>query len=77
MMYFCISIGILLFALLVKAISALRLTIPLLYALLVPILFRDWYYAHEALGNGIFLALLGLVVLSWVITMIRKIREYV
>lgn len=77
MMYFCISLGILFLALLVKTVSALRLTIPLLYALLVPILFRDWYYAHETLGNGIFFALLGLVILSWIISIVKKIRKII
>lgn len=52
-----------------------RLTIPLLYALLLPILFGDWYHSHELVGNGIFFFLLGLVALSWVISLIRKIRR--
>lgn len=74
MMYFWITIGMLFFASLIKAVSVFRLAIPLIYALLLPVLFRDWYDAHEALGNGIFFALLGLVALSWIITIVRKIR---
>lgn len=62
------------FASLIRAVSELRLAIPLIYALLVPVLFHDWYDTHEALGNGIFFALLGLVALSWIITIVRKIR---
>ena len=74
MMYFWITIGMRFLASLIRAVSALRLAIPLLYALMVPVLFRDWYDTHEALGDGIFFALLGLVALSWIITIVRKIR---
>lgn len=60
-------------SILVRLVKTLRLTIPLLYALLVPFLFRDWYYAHEALGNGFFFGLLGLVAVSWAVSVIRKV----
>ena len=54
-------------------VSLLRLAIPLGYAIVVSLCFGEWYHAHEALGDGIFFALLGLVVLSWVISITRKI----
>lgn len=72
-MYFCLLIAVFLFGTLALWVRRLRLTIPLLYALLVPFLFRDWYYAHEALGNGIFFGLLGLVAVSWAVSVIRKV----
>lgn len=36
------------------AARKLRLTIPLLYALAVPTVFRPWYLAHTPLAEGIF-----------------------
>lgn len=75
-MYFYLLIAVFLFSTLALWVRRLRLTIPLLYALLVPFLFRDWYYAHEALGNGIFFGLLGLTLLSWTVTLVRKARQH-
>ncbi len=72
-MYFYLLIAVFLFSTLALWVRRLRLTIPLLYALLVPFLFRNWYYAHEALGNGIFFGLLGLVAVSWAVSVIRKV----
>ena len=76
MLSLCIGIAALFFSVVIMLISRLRLTIPLLYALLLPILFQDWYLTHEALGNGIFFALLALVALSWVVTFVRKLRAW-
>lgn len=59
----------------VRLIGLFRLTIPLLYALLLPILFGDWYHSHELIGDGIFFFLLGLVAVSWFISLIHKIRS--
>jgi threonine/homoserine/homoserine lactone efflux protein len=53
--------------------SLLRLGIPLLYALFVSILFPDFVQEHEILATEIFLAMLGLVILSWVVTIRKKI----
>lgn len=76
MIALCFLISIWFLALLLRAISLLRLTIPLGYAVVVSLCFGEWYHAHEALGNGIFFVLLGLVVLSWVISITRKIRAW-
>ena len=73
MIALCLFISIWSFALLLRAISLLRLTIPVGYALVVPLCFGEWYHAHEALGDGIFYALLVAVVLSWIISLGRKI----
>lgn len=62
-------------SILVRLVKTLRLTIPLLYALLLPILCPEWYDAHEALGNGIFFGLLALTLLSWTVTLARKVRQ--
>ena len=35
------------------------------------------YLAHTALADGIFLVLVGLAALSWVVTLIRVVREMI
>lgn len=51
-----------------------RLSVPLAYVLLVPTVFSGWYYAHRTLAEGIWYAMLVLVALSWVVTVIRRVR---
>ena len=41
-----ISFGLLLLCLLFRVAARLRLAIPLAWALVVPTLFHQWYYAH-------------------------------
>ena len=72
MIALCLLISIWFLALLLRLVSLLRLTIPLGYAIVVSLCFGEWYHAHEGLGDGIFFVLLGLVVLSWVISITRK-----
>lgn len=76
MLYLCLGIAVLFFTVMVVLVFRLRLAIPLLYALLLPILCPEWYEAHEVLGNGIFFGLLGLVALSWAVTLVRRIRAW-
>ena len=59
-----------------RLVSLLRLTIPQGYAVVVSLCFGEWYHAHEVLGDGIFFALLGMVALSWIVSIMRKIREW-
>ena len=73
MIALCLLISIWFLALLLRLVSLLRLTSPLGYAIVVSLCFGEWYHAHEALGDDIFFALLGLVALSWVISIARKI----
>ena len=61
----------------VRLAQALRLSVPLLYGALVITVFRPWYLAHTALADGIFFVLVGLVALSWVVSLIRVVREAV
>lgn len=68
---------IMFFTLLFQFAGALRLGIPLLYALIVPTLFHEWHYAHTALANGMWYAMLATVAVSWVITIARKVREWI
>ncbi len=52
-----------------------RLSVPLLYILIVSFFFPLWAHEHQALAMGILHALLTLCILSWIITLIRKLRE--
>lgn len=76
MIALCLLISIWFLALLLRLVSLLRLTIPLGYAIVVSLCFGEWYHTHEALGDGIFFALLGLVALSWIVSIMRKIRAW-
>lgn len=76
MIALCLLISIWFCALLLRAILLLRLTIPLGYAVIVSLCFGEWYHAHEVLGDDIFFALLGVVAISWVISIVRKIRAW-
>ena len=76
MIAFCLLISIWSFALILRLVSLLRLTIPLGYAVVMSLCFGEWYHAHEVLGDGIFFALLGVVALSWIISIVQKIRAW-
>ena len=65
------------FSILFRFAGVLRLSIPLLYALIVPTLFHEWYYANCALANGIWYAMLVLVAVSWVVSLARKVQELI
>jgi len=71
MLYLIIGAGAALLPILFRLAAVCRLTIPLLYALIVPTVFRGWYLAHTALAEGIWYGLLALVALSWGVTLIR------
>ena len=75
MMYAVLSLGLALLGGIVRLAQVLRLSAPLLYGALVITVFRPWYLAHTALADGIFLVLVGLAALSWVVTLIRAVRE--
>ena len=75
--YVMLFAGMLLLSILFRLASVFRLSIPLAYALIVPTLFHEWFQAHLALGEGIGYALLALVVLSWVVSLVRKIRHLI
>ena len=58
-------------------ISLLHLGLPLLYALIVPTLFSGWYYSHYALANGIWYALIVLGLISWIVSLVRKVHSII
>ena len=75
MLYIMLFAFPLLLSILFRLAAMLRLTIPLLYALLVPVLLREQYLAHTALADRIFFILLALVLASWVVSLIRRLRS--
>ena len=50
--------------LLIHLAMKLRLSIPLVYLVLMLTVFQPWYHVHTAFADGIFLALVGCVMLS-------------
>lgn len=78
MLYAMIGLGalIILLSILFRVAAVFRLTIPLLYALIAPTLFFNWFHANQPLAEGIGYALVGLTVLSWIFSFIRKIRQW-
>lgn len=77
MLYVSICIFLLMFVLnsLFKITSFFRLGIPLLYAFVVPLFFADWLHHHETLATGIWYAMIGLVFVSWIASIRKKIRR--
>lgn len=75
MIYASIIIFLLMFVLNVifRIASFFRLGIPLLYVLVVPIFFPDWLHTNETLAAGIFYAMTGLVIISWIVSIRKRI----
>ena len=71
----CFSVMVQLLLLLIRIAMKLRLSIPLAYLVLMLTVFQPWYRAHTALADGIFLVMLGCVMLSWIISLIRFARR--
>ena len=61
--------------LLIRIAIKLRLSIPLVYLMLMLTAFRPWYRVHATLADGIFLALVGCTILSWIISCVRFVRR--
>ena len=71
----CFSMLLHLLLLLIRIAMKLRLSIPLVYLVLMLTAFQPWYRAHATLADGIFLVMLGCVMLSWIISLIRFARR--
>ena len=71
----CLSMMFYLLLLLIRIAMKLRLSIPLVYLVLMLTAFRPWYRTHTALADGIFLVMLGCVMLSWIISFVRFVRR--
>ena len=71
----CLSMMFYLLLLLIRIAMKLRLSIPLVYLVLMLTVFQPWYRVHATLADGIFLALVGCTVLSWIISFVRFVRR--
>lgn len=71
----CFSVMLHLLLLLIRIAMKLRLSIPLVYLVLMLTVFQPWYRVHATLADGIFLALVGCTVLSWIISFVRFVRR--
>ena len=71
----CLSMTLHLLLLLIRITMKLRLSIPLVYLVLMLTAFRPWYRVHATLADGIFLVMLGCVMLSWIISLVRVVRR--
>ena len=71
----CFSVMIQLLLLLIRIAMKLRLSIPLVYLVLMLTVFQPWYRVHTVLADGIFLVMLGCVMLSWIISLVRFVRR--
>ena len=74
MAYLMLGSVMILLSIVFRLAAVFRLTIPMVYALIVPTVFHEWYYANQTLANVIWYALLAVVVLSWVVSLVRKVR---
>ena len=71
----CFSVMLHLLLLLIRIAMKLRLSIPLVYLVLMLTAFQPWYRVHATLADGIFLAMLGCVMLSWITSLVRFARR--
>ena len=65
-----------LIGILFRIAGTLRLSVPLLYALVVAFFFPGGSTRNPVLSMGILYGLIGLCVMSWIVSLIRKIREH-
>ena len=66
MAYLMLGSVMILLSIVFRLAAVFRLTIPLVYALIVPTVFHEWYYANQTLAN---------VILSWVVSLVRKVQD--
>ena len=71
----CFSMMLHLLLFLIRIAMKLRLSIPLVYLMLMLTAFRPWYHVHATLADGIFLVMLGCVMLPWINSLVRFVRR--
>ena len=71
----CLTAGLLILSFIFKVAGKLRLTVPILCLLLFITVLNKWAGEHETLAFIILFTLLGLTVLSWVVSLVRAIRH--
>jgi len=71
----CLTVGLIIFSFIFKVAGKIRLTIPILCFLLFSTVLNKWAGEHETLTFIILFSLLGLTVLSWIVSLIKAIRR--
>lgn len=61
-------------SLMLRVFIRLRLGIPLLYTILMITAFSSWAAANNALAVGILIALVAGVGISWLVTLVLKVK---
>ena len=77
MIVFLMIAGLGVLALLSRLAALTRMTIPLLYTVSMLTVFHSWYQTHTVVADRILFALVGLVVLSWLLSLIRFVCDLV
>ena len=77
MLYLIVFGVIVIVSVVLRISSALGLFVPLMYGIIAPTLFYDWFHTHQQLAEGIGWALIALVAISWIVSLIRKIADAV
>lgn len=71
----CLTAGLLILSYIFKVAGKTRLSIPILCLLLFSTVLNKWAGEHETLAFIILFSLLGLTVLSWIVSLIKAIRQ--
>lgn len=71
----CLTAGLFIFSLIFRVAGKLRLTLPILCLLMFSTVLNKWAGEHETLAFIILFSLLGLTMLSWVVSLIKTIRR--
>ncbi len=75
MISLCLTLGFFILSLIFKAAGKLRLTLPIICFLLFSTVLNKWASEHETLAYIFLFSLLGLTVLSWIVSLIKRIRR--
>ena len=70
---FIYLLPLLLLGCLLKLAVKLRLTLSLIYAVLITTVFHDFYITHAALADGIFFLLIAISTCSWLFSIGKNI----
>ena len=71
----CLTAGLLILSFMFRVAGKIRLTIPILCLSLFSTVLNKWAGEHETLAFIILFSLLGLTVLSWIVSLIKAIRR--
>ena len=73
MVYLILGLIMAVLSAVLRLAAIFRLAIPLIYALAVPTVFHEWYYANQTLAEGIWYGMLAVVILSWLVSLAKTL----